>query len=261
MSRRSGLLVVISLLGIPGMSCAKGAPPEQLDGTMRAVRLYKTLRDPSGNPARYVSWKQGGEFKEVTEQRFVPVEKEAGEKVSMMMFRPLLIPNAPWMMIRGKIYVAARPEARAVQIGEEAFHPLNLPDQKPMTSMMWKTTETNGKWIGVIDGKVYAADEDGTGAQIGLLAYRSLTIETGETVLLFMTKGMVKGAVWEGDVGDTEYREVSEGKGKAVAKLAYRPFKLADGTETVLLMSHPLGNGGAWTGAWDGKVITVKGPP
>jgi len=108
--------------------------------------------------------------------------------------------------------------------------------------MMWKTWETNGKWIGCgRDNKIYECGDDGAGTQIGTLAYKELTIEPGETLKLFMTKGMFGDAKWEG-------------QGKPIAKLEYRPVKLEDGSEAVLLMSRPMSDG-AWVGVRDGKVI------
>jgi len=120
---------------------------------------------------------------------------------------------------------------------------------------MWKTWETNGKWIGCgRDNKIYECGDDGAGTQIGTLAYKELTIEPGETLKLFMTKGMFGDAKWEGEVGDTLYREEKDGQGKPIAKLEYRPVKLEDGSEAVLLMSRPMSDG-AWVGVRDGKVI------
>jgi hypothetical protein len=178
-------------------------------------------------------------------------------KASYLMFKYLLIANAPWMQMgRGEEYIGTE-SGRLERVGEEAMHALNVPGQEPVTMLMWKSIDTNGKWVSVdwVKGGIYEAAEDGTGSQIGWIKYKSLTLETGETVLLFMTKGMAPGAVWEGDVKDTMYRETTEGKGTPVAKLAYRPLKLEDGTESVLLMSRPLHGSAVWTGARDGKII------
>jgi len=230
-------------------------PAATLSGAvLRAARVRATLLGPMGDPVQYAGWNKAGDFKKITETEFISVHED-GKTVSRMMFRPLLIPGAPWMAVRGEILIAARKDARVEKAGEESFHAFRLPGQQTIHRMMWKTTETNGKWVAVSYPNIYVCGEDGAATQIGSIAYRELAIESGEVVKLHMTKSMAPGSAWEGDVADTTYREASPGKGTAVAKLAYRPVKLADGTETVILMSRPLAGDAPWTGVRNGKVI------
>jgi hypothetical protein len=224
--------------------------------TMRSVRMRETLVDPMGQPKDHVEWNTAHQFIQMTETDWVPVEK-GDRKAEWRMYRYLLIPNAPWMRIgEDGAFIVAKAGGHAERIGEhDQWHPIAIPGQKQMTIMMWKTTATNGKWIGVVDDRVYESADNGTGSQIGWINFKNLTLETGETVLLFMTKGMAPGAVWEGDVKDTVYREMAEGKGTPVAKLSYRPFRLEDGTMSVLLMSRSLQGKAVWTGARNGKIV------
>jgi len=224
--------------------------------TTRSVRMRETLLDQMGRPKDHVEWNTAHHFIQMTETEWVPVD-DGDRKAEWRMYRYLLIPNAPWMRIgEDGAFIVAKAGGPAERIGEhDQWHPVTIPGQKPMKIMMWKTTATNNKWIGVVDDRVYESAEDGTGSQIGGISFKRLTLETGETVLLFMTKGMAPGAVWEGDVKDTMYRELTEGKGTPVAKLAYRPFKLEDGTMSVLLMSRPFQGKAVWTGARNGKIV------
>jgi len=248
--------LALAVLCVLASGCRSGQKISLFDATMRSVRMRHMLLDTQGNPIQFGSWTPKGEFMKMTETEWVPVDK-GDRKEQWMMYRYLLIPNAPWMRIgEDGAFIVAQANGHAERIGEhDQWHPVNISGQKPMTIIMWKTTDTNGKWVGVVDDRIYESAEDGTASQIGWLKYKSLTLETGETVLLFMTKGMTPGAVWEGDVKDTLYRELAEGKGTPVAKLAYRPIKLEDGTESVLLMSRPLQGKAVWTGARNGKII------
>lgn len=228
-----------------------------LEVTMRSVRMHSTLLDPLNQPVSEVEWNSSGTLMKITETSMISLE-DGGSKESYLMFRYLLIPNAPWMQMgSGKEFIATE-SGHLDRIGEESTHKMKIPGQEPASYLMWKSIDTNGKWVMVFwlrGSRIYQADEDGTASEIGSITYKSLALETGETVLLFMTKGTAPDSVWEGDVKDTMYRELTEGKGTPVAKLAYRPFKQEDGTMSVLLMSRPLQGKAVWTGARNGKIV------
>jgi hypothetical protein len=239
---------------------AQSGPPKAalLDAEMRSARFRASVLNAMGDPIQYVGWNKADELRKITESQWVPVQED-GKKVNRRMFRYLLIPGAPWMaMGHGEIVIAAREGARAENAGEEGFHPLQVPGQEPMKVWMWKTAETNGKWVGVVDDKVYECGGDGAGAQIGWIAFRDLALDSGEVVKVFMTKGMAQGSAWEGDVADTRYREAAGGKGAPIAKLEYRPLKLPDGTETVVLMWRAPGGNAPWRGVRNGKILEDK---
>jgi len=228
-----------------------------LEAALRSARLYLSLLDSNlENANQEVQWNRAGEFKRVTEVRMVD---------GRLMFRPLLLPGAPWISVPGRtaggeILHVAREGAPAEKVGKVHVQSFSLPGQKTThQTIMWKTTETNGKWVGAKFPEIYECGDDGKGAQIGTLGFGELAIESGEVVLVIESKGMAPGSVWEGDVGDTTYRESTEGKGTPIAKLAYRPVKLEDGTETVVLMSRPLSGKAIWTGVRNGKVIVSAG--
>ena len=243
------VLFLFAVLSAMGFGVSKSSATVLSDANMRFVRLHATLLDSMGHPYQSVGWNTKGDWKDLTKSQMMS---------GYLMFKYLLIPGAPWMQWQGQIRISIREEAQVETIGEESFHPLKIPGQKEMSLIMWKTTYTDGKWIGVGQDKIYACGEDGTGKQIGWLKYKSLTIETGETVLLFMTKGMEANAMWEGDVEDTAYREEKEGKGTPIGKLEFRPVKLEDGKETVILMFRPLSGDATWTGVRNGKIIKSK---
>jgi hypothetical protein len=258
MKKLAAVLIPISLGVLVCHAASPDAAAVLLDARLRSARLRASLLDAMGNPIENVGWNKAGEFKQVTQRRWVPIVRD-GKKSTMMMFRPLLIPGAPWMFWNGEILAAASEGAPARKVGDESYHPIRVPGQEPMKLRMWKTTETSGKWVGVDGPKIYECGEDGAGAQIGSLAFRELALESGEVVLVFMTKGMAPASAWEGDVAGTTYREAAGGKGKPIAKLAFRPVKLEDGTEAIILMSRPLTAVAAWTGVWNGKVIRAAG--
>lgn len=178
------------------------------DANMRLVRLRATFLDRSGNCIQNVKWNTKGDWKEITKSQRIS---------GYMMCKYLLIPGTPWIQWQNEIHIAVGKEARIEKIGEERFHPLKVQGQKESQLMMWKTTYTDGKWVGIDRDKIFECSDDGVGRQIGWLAFRHLTIDTGETVLVQMTKGMEAEAMWEGDAGDTAYRRKRKAKGRPLA--------------------------------------------
>jgi hypothetical protein len=219
------------------------------DTTMRFVRLRATLLDNSGNAVQMVQWDTKGTWKKLTETKFIN---------KRLMFRDLLIPNAPWMQWYGDISIALDEKAPIELVGKEQFLPVKLPGQSGIKLIMWKATFTDNKWVGIDEDKVIERSEDGVGKQIGWLSFRNLTIDSGETLLLFMTKGMGKNDKWEGDAGDTVYREEKEGHGTPIGKLEFRSLKSEDGMETSILMTRLFSDNTKWFGTQNGKVVELK---
>jgi len=203
-----------------------------------------------GNPIKAVQWNTKGEWKELTESQWVDGRR---------MFKPLLIPGAPWMQWYVKITIAFGENNQFETIGQEEFRQVTIAGEKDSSRlMMWKSTYTNGKWIGVNRDKIYESDDSGKCKQLGWIAFKELTIEANETVMLMMTKGMASNAQWEGDVGDTAYIEKEEGKGTPIGKLEFRPVKLSDGSETVILSFRSLNPNSKWVSVRNGVIIRSK---
>ncbi|MBI2837536.1 MAG: hypothetical protein HYX75_04440 [Acidobacteria bacterium] len=251
----------VILLGFIGYSCSGGHVSEDAlvrENLLRSVRMQERFwQSGTGDPIQYCEWYDGS-LKLINEIAYKRCKMGNGE-LTPRTIRYLFIPGAPALFRDGSLDFVLLADGTAEQVGERKWTPVEILGEGAQTMMMWKTVDTDGKWIGLDREKLYELGEGGSPVQIAEVAYRDIILENGvKAAKVFMTRSLDKKAAWEGEVESTTYREIEGGRAEAVRKLEYRQVKLDGGREVPMLMALSLKGDGTWIGVRDGTVHRQK---